>query len=258
MKHIISYSGGMGSAITAKYICDAYGKDNVTLLFADTTMEDEDLYIFNKDVHKLLACEFVTIADGRNVWDVFEDEKFIGNSRIDPCSKILKRQLIKRWIKHHYNPDECIIWIGIDCTEEHRLAPVVRNNYPYVYRSYLIENDIFISSFYKETWCIENNINLPRMYKMGFAHHNCGGFCVKAGLGQFKKLYENFPDRYTYHENKEQYLIINNPKLRPFLKKMVNGEVFYLTMKQYREQFLEHNLVTSDESLEFGGCGCAL
>lgn len=258
VRHIVSYSGGLGSAITAKYIVDTYGADNVTLLFADTKTEDEDLYRFNSAVVKLFGCEFVSIEDGRDVWEVFSDVKFIGNSRVDPCSKILKRYLIKKWIKSRYMPNECLIWIGIDCTEEHRLAPVVKNNAPYLYRSYFIENDIFLTTQYKQQWCAENNIIMPRLYSMGFAHNNCGGFCVKSGLGQFKKLYENLPDRYKYHEDREQELIALNPKLKPFLKKMVKGVTVYLTLKEYREQYLETNLVTDDEATEFGGCGCAL
>ena len=258
MKHIVSYSGGLGSAITAKHICDTYGRENVTLLFADTNMEDEDLYRFNKDVVKLLGCEFVSIADGRDVWQVFSDVKFIGNSRIDPCSKILKRQLLEQWIKREYKPDGCIVWIGIDCSEEHRLAPIVRRYIPYNYRSYLIENDVFLTTEYKQQWCNDNSIVIPRLYTMGFAHNNCGGFCVKSGLGQFKKLYENLPDRYKYHEDKELELISLNPKLRPFLKKMVKGVNYYLTLKEYRENYLEPKLVTEEESMEFGGCGCAL
>ena len=49
MKHIVSFSGGMGSFAEAKSCVDKYGKENVTLLFADTLMEDEDLYRFKDD-----------------------------------------------------------------------------------------------------------------------------------------------------------------------------------------------------------------
>lgn len=258
MKHIISYSGGIGSAITAFNLVKEYGKDNVILLFADTKMEDEDLYRFNEDIKKLLDCEFITISDGRTVWEVFEDVKFIGNSRIDPCSKILKRDLIKKWIKNNFTPEECIIYVGIDCTEEHRLIPVQINNQPYQYKSWLIDNNIFLTNFEKNKFCEDNNIELPRLYRFGFAHNNCGGFCVKAGLGQFKKLYDFLPDVYLYHENKKQELISKNPKLRPFLQKTIKGVKYYLTLKEYREKYLINNDLTDDERLEFGGCGCAL
>lgn len=258
MKHIVSYSGGLGSAITAKALVDVYGKEHVTLLFADTKTEDDDLYRFNTDVQCLLQCEFITIQDGRDVWEVFEDVKFIGNSRIDPCSKLLKRDLIKKWIHSNYSPEECNIWVGIDYSEEHRLPPVIQNNLPYTYRSWFIENDIILFSYLKELWCKEYNIEIPRLYKMGFSHNNCGGFCVKGGLGHFKNLWEKLPEVYLENEMREEALIARNPKLRPFLKKMIKGKIYYLTMKQYREKYLMLGNISEEDKLDFGGCGCAL
>ena len=255
--HIVSYSGGIGSAITADMICKEYGKDNVVLLFADTLIEDDDLYRFNKDVINLLGWWFGRIADGRTPWQVFNDVKFIGNSRIDPCSKILKRDLIKKWIRNNYTPDNCVIWVGIDCSEEHRLNPVVMNNLPYQYRSILIEKNMFLTPQDKLMWCEENNIEVPRLYKMGFPHNNCGGFCIKAGLTQFAKLYQLLPEVYMENEQQEQEAIKNNPNLRPFLVKTIKGVKHYLTLKDYREQYLEDKNYEEDK-YEYGGCGCAL
>lgn len=258
MKHIVSFSGGLGSAITADMVCKKYGKDNVTMLFADTLVEDEDLYTFNRDVVELLGCDFVTICEGRTPWQVFNDVKYIGNTRVDPCSKVLKRDFIRKYITNNYKPEDCIIWVGIDCTEEHRLSPVVQRNKPFSYRSILIENDIFLTNEYKFKWLTDNNITAPRMYSMGFAHHNCGGFCVKAGLGQFKKLWEMLPDVYADNEREEQLAIKKNPNLRHFLRKTINGKLTYISMRDYRINYLEKNLVSEDENNEFGGCGCAL
>jgi hypothetical protein len=258
LKHIVSFSGGLGSAITADMVCKKYGKDNVTLLFADTLIEDKDLYTFNRDVVELLGCDFVTICEGRTPWQVFNDVKYIGNTRVDPCSKVLKRDFIRKYITSNYKPEDCTIWIGIDCTEEHRLNPVVLRNKPYSYRSILIENDIFLTNEYKFEWLTDNNITVPRMYKMGFSHHNCGGFCVKAGLGQFKKLWEMLPDVYTDNEREEQLAIQKNPNLKHFLRKTINGKLTYISMRDYRINYLEKNLVSEDENNEFGGCGCAL
>lgn len=100
----------------------------------------------------------------------------------------------------------------------------------------------------------------PRLYSMNFAHNNCGGFCVKAGLGQFKLLYEKLPERYKYHENKELEVMLKNKNLKPFLKKNINGKVEYITLKYYRENYLESNSkqLTEFELLDYGGCGCAL
>jgi len=259
MKYIVSFSGGVGSAMSAELAVNRYGKDNVVLLFADTLIEDDSLYKFNKDVSEHVSVPITRIADGRDPWQVFEDVKFIGNSRIDPCSKILKRNLIRNWIKSNFSSDAVQVFVGIDCTEEHRLARVVEANKPYVYRSILIENDVFIFPSDKIKWCADRGIEIPKLYQLGFAHDNCGGFCIKARLAQFKLLFEKLPERYKWHEEKEQSAIARNPNLRPFLKKMVKGHVIYLTMREYRLRYLEGKIeLTEDEKLDFGGCGCAV
>lgn len=99
MKYVVSFSGGAGSYCAARRVCMEYGTDKVLLLFADTKMEDADTYRFIDDAQRVLGAELVTIADGRDPWQVFFDERFLGNSRIDPCSKTLKRKLLARWVK---------------------------------------------------------------------------------------------------------------------------------------------------------------
>jgi hypothetical protein len=46
MKHIVMYSGGVGSWVAARRVAAQHGTDNLTLLFTDTLIEDADLYRF--------------------------------------------------------------------------------------------------------------------------------------------------------------------------------------------------------------------
>lgn len=251
--HIVSMSGGMGSFAEAHMVAHRYGRKNTQLLFADTQMEDEDLYRFLDEAVDFLGVKLITISDGRTPWEVFRDRKFIGNSRKDPCSEILKRKLIKKYIVSTYQPNQIQVHVGIDYSECHRLPGIVERYKPYEYRSTLVEDGRIIQKDYSEKF----GIRRPYLYEIGMAHNNCGGFCVKAGLGQFKMLYEKLPERYAYHENKEQELIEENNKLKPFLKKQVKNKKFYLTMKDYRVQYLEQGLGEEDK-WDIGGCNCAL
>lgn len=257
MHHIISYSGGVGSALTAQTVMKHFPGDTVELLFADTLVEDSDLYRFNRDIEKLLDKKITVIADGRTPWKVFEDVKYVGNTRVDPCSMHLKRILIRKYLRNNHTPESVVVWAGIDLLEEHRLEPMVTRNKPYRYRSILIENNVMLSDALKKLWCQENGIEPPRLYEMGFSHNNCGGFCVKAGLAHFKNLWEKLPEVYLDNERQQEEAIQRNPKLRPFLRKTIDGKLAYLTMKQYRENYLTKSVeLTEDERLEFGGCGC--
>jgi hypothetical protein len=97
------------------------------------------------------------------------------------------------------------------------------------------------------------NLEPPRLYAMGFAHNNCGGFCCRGGLAQFKLLKENFPERFEWHKEQQKKLVKENPNLdRPFLRKNRDGAVTYITLEEF-----EKNLnLTKQELREHGGCAC--
>lgn len=271
----------MGSFAEAKSCCDKYGASEVILLFADVKMEDEDLYRFRDDVIGFLGCEYVELSLGLTPWELFEKERFVGNSRLDICSKKLKRELLIGWIDANFGFDvetplvnykgdklinkvtelpithtvrhvnaEC--HLGIDYSEAHRLTEVQKRMFPKVYRSTLVEEGRIIPKDYSEQFGIKK----PRLYSMGFGHNNCGGFCVKAGLGHFKTLYEQMPARYKLHEQTEQRLA-QEYQTKPFLSKTVKRQKIYLTMKEYREQYLEKGEAEEDK-WDIGGCACAL
>lgn len=254
MKHIVFYSGGLGSWATAKRVIERHGKENTILLFTDTKMEDEDLYRFLDDTEKDFGMKITRIADGRDVWEVFKDSRLIGNSRIAPCSHILKQKAASKWIKANFTPDEAVLYLGIDWTEEHRTVAPTKNWHPYKVEfpmceePYLTKNDVM--NELKKT-----GIKLPRLYEKGFSHNNCGGFCVRAGQGHFANLLKQMPDRYAYHEKKEQemrdYLGRDDISI---LTRTRNGQKETLTLKQLREEYERGG--EQIDMFDIGGCGC--
>jgi len=252
--HLVSFSGGMGSFAEAYYCVEKYGAENVKLLFADTSMEDEDLYRFLNEAVTFLGVKLISVADGRTPFQVFKDEKFMGNSRIDPCSKILKRLLLTKTIKSLYSPNEVSVHLGIDYSECHRLPPIQARYLPYTYRSTLVEDGRIIPKSFSERYGIQR----PRLYHWGLGHNNCGGFCIKAGLGHYKKLWEANPERYLKFEQEEADCYESMGSTHPFLTRTVNGVKQRITLRHYRIHSLETDTTTASERDEFGGCGCAL
>ena len=51
---------------------------------------------------------------------------------------------------------------------------------------------------------VNDGIEIPYLYKLGFSHNNCNGFCVKAGIGHYKNLLEKNRLFYLECENKEE------------------------------------------------------
>lgn len=262
MKHVISLSGGIGSYAAARRVVEgAQPGDDVVLLFADTKIEDADLYRFLQDTVRYLglrtpygvAFSYQEIRDGRDVWEVFYSERFLGNSRIDPCSKFLKRVPIRRWIDANCDPADTVVYLGIDWTEEHRFTKAVPYWAPFTVKAPLCEPPTYDRDRALEELRAEG-IEPPRLYAMGFPHNNCGGFCVKAGQASFRLLLEKMPDRYAEHERREQ-------DFREFLGKDVailtdrrGGGRRPLTLREFRER-IEAESIEIDP-YDLGGCAC--
>lgn len=254
-------SGGIGSAMTLEKVIARYGVNNTISLFADTKIEDPDLHRFLYELHQKLEIKMTLISYGKDPFDLFDERNFIANSRVDVCSKYLKRDLMDRWISARFKPDKCSMYIGIDHSEVHRIERLAPAKLPWRYYAPLAEDGLWLTPEMKIEWCERLDIKPPLLYTLGFPHNNCGGFCVKAGLGQFKMLYEHFPERYLEHERRERDLIARKPNLKPFLRKVTKGVTRYLTMQQYREEFLmptSPGELTIDDKIDLGGCGCAI
>ena len=198
------------------------------------------------------------IADGRTPWDVFHDKRYLGNSRKAQCSHKLKQDVSARYVKANYAPDNCVLYLGIDWSEEHRTAAPIRNWTPYTVKFPMCEEP-----YVDKTDAFEKlaaiGIKPPRLYELGFAHNNCGGFCVRGGHGHFTNLLEKFPEQYAYHEQKEE-------TFRQFVGKDVTimkkerrvGEdkkrrSFPFSKRQLRQDLAVGAEIDRDD---IGGCGC--
>ena len=283
---------------------ERYGTSGLELLFADTLIEDQDLYRFliesaavvldvpipynlaERAIHlpsvsddaeqesyrrgELLeiskgAVEAIPglrwIHEGRDPWEVFFDRRFLGNTRIDPCSEALKRQFLRRWMEEHHTPRDTTAYIGIDWTEEHRLDRARDLWRPWVVEAPLCEPPLHAKSAFTDQ-LQDLGIARPRLYDEGFPHNNCGGFCIKAGMAHFKLLAQKRPETYAYHERRER-------ELREFLGKDVailrdrtqdaragnDGKPVPLTLENFRLRLIEGGEI---DEFDWGGCGCAI
>jgi hypothetical protein len=291
MKHIVFDSGGVGSHSTLKRVIAKEGKENVIRLFTDTLIEDEDLYRFQDDVTRVTGVPLTKIADGRTPWEVFRDERWIGNSRVAQCSHRLKQEEAEKWVVANFKPErpsfikkkdskkkEIIYWedpekiaeiqaewendtretarlyLGIDWTEEHRTASPKFNWLPYQVEFPMCEEP-YVTKDEMLADLEAAGIEIPRLYKLGFAHNNCGGFCVRAGQGHFINLLKTMPERYAHHEAKEQEMRDFLGKDVSILRRQRKGVKEYITLKQLREEW-EANNTEQIDLFDIGGCGC--
>ncbi|GAA2631038.1 hypothetical protein SMC26_23700 [Actinomadura fulvescens] len=200
--HVVQYSGGIGSWAAAQRVAATHGTDNLVLLFADTLVEDDDLYRFLADSAAQLGIELVRVADGRDPFQVFTDQRFLGNSRLAPCTAHLKQIPCRRWLDEHADPAGAVLYVGIDWSEADRTPAIVKGWAPWRVEFPMCDPP-HLTKAQMLDWARSLGLTPPRLYDLGFAHNNCGGACVRAGQRQWKHLLQVFPDRYAAAEHAE-------------------------------------------------------
>jgi hypothetical protein len=245
---VVLFSGGIASWAAARRLADQ-GRE-MTLLFTDTMTEDEDLYRFLDEAAADIGAPLVKVSDGRDIWQVFKDERFLGNTRVDPCSRVLKREKSREWLAENA-PDASVV-IGFDWTEVHRLersrkawAPRVveapMTEPPYRLRAELIAD------------LEARGIRPPRLYGLGFEHNNCGGGCVKAGRSHFVQLLQVFPARYAEWEANEEDVRQHIGADVSILRDRRDGDTRPMTLRLLRE---EVEAGVAQPLWDIGGCAC--
>ena len=189
-RHVVTFSGGAASAVVAKLIADE-NPGTTVLLFHDTQTEPEDNYRFRREAAQFIGLPITEASDGRDIWQVFSDEGFLGNQRLTPCSKILKRIPGDTWLKAN---KPCKVYFGFTREEWQRACRTaaridrdvgIECGFPLIERG-IGKNDCL--ELVTNCW----GLQLPKMYEWA-EHANCVP-CVKGGLAYWGMIHERHPE----------------------------------------------------------------
>lgn len=89
---------------------------NLPLVHTDMEARKEALEQLRLDTVALMP-QLHWLSEQRDVWDVFYDVRFLGNSRVAHCSAQLKQRMAKRYVKPNFDADSTTLYLGIDWTE---------------------------------------------------------------------------------------------------------------------------------------------
>ncbi len=237
MHHIVSVSGGVASAIAAELVINRYGRERVTLWFADTLFEDEDVYRFLDDCLQRWGGELLVHTEGRTPLQVFEQEHVIPNNRLAPCTHRLKIKPFTRWLAEQPRP--ATVHLGIGPDEGHRMAKPTER---YQAMSFQVDYPLaWPDAPPKQTYLDVVRgwaISPPRLYAMGFAHNNCGGRCIRGGKGAWLTLLDQFPDRYAQMAvwEREQRALGDNRQYHTILREQRNGVRYHVTLDELAQK----------------------
>jgi hypothetical protein len=215
-------------------------------------IESPGLYRFRDAAAEYLGIPVTVIADGRTPWDVFKDVRFLGNSQIDPCSKILKRDLCRNWIQANTFMEEVTLYVGISW-DEGRIDQIKERWLPWTVEAPMCDPP-YLTKCDMQKEALAFGLPLSEAYTDGFPHDNCGGGCIKAGQAQFAELYRIRPAVYADWEREEEGVRQHLSKDVSILKDRRGGTTKPMTLAAFRER-----IETGDyDKHEWGGCGCGV
>ena len=247
----MQFSGGVASYVAAKRVAEEHGTEGMVLLFCDTKSEDMDLYRFLDEAAKNIGAPLVTVADGRTVWELFEDEGVIGNTRVPVCSRKLKGEPARRWADANCDPSTTL-YVGIDWSEQHRMRGIRKNWTPYRVEAPLCGPPWLTKADMLREIEVAG-IDPPRLYGMGYRTNNCGGACVKAGQGQWAHVLRSQPELFAYHERKEAEFRERTGKDVSILRDRIGGQSKPLPLSTIRRRVEANEPFDAEDT---GGCGC--
>lgn len=254
-KTVISQiSGGLGSFYALKLAGEEHPDADHVGVFADVNIEDADTYRTVWHAIELLAergGRAHVVNEGLTPFDVYRQVRFIGNSRVDPCSYHLKRKPIRQWLdRTGLDPEETVIVLGFDWTEEHRLERARAYWHPWRVDAPLVRDTRQKADLLEEHRARYGYV--PELYGHRFPHSNCSGFCCKAGARQFETLLRIRPRVYAEAEQHEEGLRADLGD-HSFLKRTRGGETRPLSLRELRTE-IESRPTLFD--YEDGSCSC--
>lgn len=256
MKHVINFSGGLCSFWAAHRVVEKFGTKDVVLLFADTLIEDEELYEFNEHSARLLGVPITRISKEMTPWELFRKQGMIGNSRFPICSIYLKREILDAWSEQNCLEMDTVIYLGFDWKEAIRLQEIRKAKPGWSWEAPMLDEPIW-DKCKMQSEAEALGLKIPRLYLMGFPHNNCGGRCVRAGISHWVRLYRLLPERYLEWENEEIATIAElearGIEWLSMLKDRRGGVTKPMTLRELRARIESGDKFPTHE---WGGCGC--
>lgn len=185
---VVRFSCGAPSAVVAKLMLAEYGPERVEVVYSDTRSEHEDNGRFRRDCEEWFGKAVTVLASDeyRDIWDVFQRERFIVSHMGAKCRGELKMAPFHGF----YRPSDMLCFGYTADRSDVQRAERLRSSSFEMMRFPLIERGL--TKLDCKAIIDRAGIELPAMYRLGFNNNNCRG-CPKGGMGYWNRIREHFP-----------------------------------------------------------------
>lgn len=199
------WSAGVASTVAAKLTIRDHR--NAIVAYCDTSAsEHPDNERYLADCEKWLGVSILRLASDKytDTWDVFERTRFLVSPGGARCTTELKKK-----VRRAFEEPGDVNVFGYTAEERQRCTRFAANNPEIIARFPLVEAELSHSD------CLamveRAGIELPAMYRLGYANNNCIG-CVKGGRGYWNKIRRDFPKTFERMAKLERSLGVSIDK----------------------------------------------
>lgn len=219
MKGIGWFSGGVTSAVAIKKALDQ--GHELTIFYFETGSHHPDHVRFLKECEAWYGQPIVTLQNQKykDHFDLVEKVRFINGPSGARCTADLKKHL-RQVIETMMGYDFQVFGFEYDRSQIKR-AERFEEQYPKA-KPYFPLIELGLDKRDCMEIILEARIDLPAMYKLGYANSNCIG-CVKGGAGYWNKIRKDFPevfDRMAKIERKINASCLRKGKKKLFLDEL--------------------------------------
>lgn len=184
----ISYSGGKDSTALLLYAIETLGKDGFIAVYQDTGYEHSSHYDYISYIESSLGIEIIKVKSEKysGMFDMIEKMKMIPNAHARFCTRELKQQPFKDWLRK--NKEVSAVWMGIRAEESNarkeRYGGLIDGEsfslsmYPVYGKKEFGHINVFmpiVSWTESEVWVIHKKYNIKKnpQYDFGAARVGC-------------------------------------------------------------------------------------
>jgi 3'-phosphoadenosine 5'-phosphosulfate sulfotransferase (PAPS reductase)/FAD synthetase len=194
------FSGGASSSYMSWLVAQEHPNDTI-LLHTPTHSEHPDADRFRAQVAKFIGLPITVQADGRDIWQLFDDNHTLPSHFHPFCTRILKQEQKEKYLKSV--SDDFVLYYGFGISEWRRVQKqVARAEAEGVKVAHPIFDkrisDEKIKSIIIKQW----GICLPEPY-LYLKHNNCIP-CFKAGKGEWYKYWQYYSEQFWKASEKEK------------------------------------------------------
>lgn len=219
MGYVIAWwSGGITSAVACRLALEKY--DNVKCIYIHIDSHHPDTLRFKEDCEKWYGVKIETYqSEFRNQFEVIRKKKYVNGTKGARCTLELKKKVRER-IEKELKWDNQVWGFEFEKSQINR-AIRFQEQYPNTNSLFpLIENKL---SKNECAGIVKNaGIELPEMYRLGYANNNCIG-CVKGGAGYWNKIRKDFPEVFSEMSKAEREVkasCLKNGKKKVYLDEL--------------------------------------